>query len=76
MPKLKRTTTSHVVSQAKRRKKNQRGLQREQRKQDLPRSLEQRREHNAEAYRRARRDPVRRQQEQEQNTAARQRDHY
>ena len=72
--KLKRATTSHVVSQAKRWKKNQRGLQWEQQKQDLPRRLEERRERNAEAHRRAHRDPVRRQQEQERNTAARKRD--
>ena len=68
MPKLKRASSAHVASQAKRRKKNQRELQHEG---DLPRHQEQRRrERDAEAHRNARCDPVRRQQEQERNTDA------
>ena len=68
MPKLKRVSSAHVASQAKRWKKNQRELQREG---DLPRRQEQRRrERDVEAHRNVWRDPVRRQQEQEQNTDA------
>ena len=50
MPKLKRASSAHVASQAKRRKKNQRETQRED---DLPRRQEawqRRREHDAEAH--------------------------
>ena len=69
MPKLKHTSSSHAVSLTKRRKKNK-----QERQGDLPRCQEHsRRECDAEAHRSACRDPVRRQQEQERNTAARRR---
>ena len=67
MPKLKRASSSYVVSQAKRRKENHR-----ERQVGLPRHQKQiRREHDAVAHQSSRRDPAWRQLEQEQNTAAR-----
>ena len=70
MPKLKHASTAHVASQAKRRKKNQRV------RRDLTRRQEQtRRERDAQAHRNARRDPARRQLEQEHDTAARRQVH-
>ena len=66
MPKLKRTSSSYNVSQAKKQKKNQ-----PERQGGLPRRQKQTRwECDVEAHQSARRDPVRRQLEQEQNTAA------
>ena len=61
MPKLKRASSSYVVSQAKRRKKNHR-----ERQGVLPRRQKQtRRERDAEAHQSARRDPTTKQLEQE-----------
>ena len=66
MPKLKQTSSSYVVSQAKKQKKNQ-----PEQQGGLPRHQKQtRRECDVEAHQSAHRDPVRQQLEQEQNTAA------